>query len=345
MDTDSVIDRFERIEGPNGFDNGKRVYDLEGIIKVIREKSCFLVVSHINPEGDAIGSALALTQGLRAMGKEVTVYFESKIPPLYRFMPLIDDIIHDIEGDTFEVAIIVDCGDMERVGEAMDYIRGNSSLVINIDHHSTNEAFGDLNIVDGDASATGVLIYRLLKELGVEITRDMAINLYVAILMDTGSFRYSSTTPEAFRIAADLMERGVNPWEMAKQVYESMPERRMRLLALVLEALEVRGNGKIAYSVVTRDMLRRTGATLDMTESFVNYPRSIDGVEVAMLIKEIGENEYKVSMRSKGDVDVAAIATAFGGGGHQRAAGFTITGNLSQVKERIVEAIKGKFAS
>ncbi len=313
---------------------------VDTLLRVIQDSRVFLIASHVNPEGDAIGSALALAEGLETIGKDVTVYFDDTIPYPYRFMPHMERVVHDVEGRVFDVTIAVDCGELERLGKGF-YRIGERGIFVNIDHHSTNDLFGDINLIDDGASATGEMVYRILKELGVPLSRTMATNLYVAILMDTGSFRYSSATPEAFRIAAELVEIGVDPWEIAKRLYESHPLERLRLLGYSLGTLELKGGGRVALMVVTEEMYRKSGASKEMTESFVNYPRSIEGVKVALFIRQIGERRDKLSLRAKEEVDVGRVASLFGGGGHRRAAGCVMEGDLEDVKERIVDAIEG----
>ena len=313
---------------------------VDTLLRVIQDSRVFLIASHVNPEGDAIGSALALAEGLETIGKDVTVYFDDTIPYPYRFMPHVERVVHDVEGRVFDVTIAVDCGELERLGKGF-YRIGERGIFVNIDHHSTNDLFGDINLIDDGASATGEMVYRILKELGVPLSRTMATNLYVAILMDTGSFRYSSATPEAFRIAAELVEIGVDPWEIAKRLYESHPLERLRLLGYSLGTLELKGGGRVALMVVTEEMYRKSGASKEMTESFVNYPRSIEGVKVALFVRQIGERRYKLSLRAKEEVDVGRVASLFGGGGHRRAAGCVMEGDLEDVKERIVDAIEG----
>ncbi len=311
---------------------------IESIVNAVNNNKDFLVSAHIGPEGDAIGSALALSLALKAMDKNVVVYFADRIPPVYGFMPSVETITNILPENSFDAVFAVDCGEIDRLGEDFMKIK-DRGLLINLDHHATNDYFGDLNFVYEDASAAGEVVYRLIRALQIDITLNIAINLYVAILTDTGSFRYGSTTSSAFKIAADLVEIGVSPWEISKKLYESYPEKRLKLLGLALNSLDLRCDGKVAMLNVTRDMLDSVGASIDLTESFVNYPRSIDTVEVAVLIKEIGENEYKLSFRSKGDVDVSEISSFFGGGGHQRAAGCAIKGILDDVKERVVRMI------
>jgi phosphoesterase RecJ-like protein len=213
--------------------------------------------------------------------------------------------------------------------------------LLNLDHHITTEPFGDLNYVDPEAASVGVLAYKIIQGLGHPLSRDAAECIYASILADTGCFRYSSTDPECLRIAAELLERGVDPWEMTVRVYEQQPLARMKLLAEVLNTLEVAPGGKLATITITREMVARTGTHLDLTDGFINYARSIDGVEVAASFREPedGSRSWRVSFRSRGNVDVSAIAQKFGGGGHKNAAGCAIEGDQAAVRARIAAEV------
>jgi phosphoesterase RecJ-like protein len=212
--------------------------------------------------------------------------------------------------------------------------------LLNLDHHITTEPFGDLNYVDPAAASVGILAYKIINGLEHPLSRDAAECIYASILADTGCFRYSSTDPECLRVAAELLEAGVDPWEMTVRVYEMQPLARMRLLADVLRTLEV--HGKLATITITNEMVARTGSPLDLTDGFINYARSVDGVEVAASFREPadGSRAWRVSFRSRGRVNVAAIAQKFGGGGHHNAAGCSIEGDEASVRARIAEEIE-----
>ena len=232
--------------------------------------------------------------------------------------------------------MVVDCGDLARVGDGHASLAGLGDLV-NIDHHETNENFGRLNIVDERASSTAEILYLILKSLGVQFDLNIATNLYTAVLTDTGSFRYESTTKEAFSICEEMTEFGVHPSQVAAEVYESHPKERFQLLCLVLGTLETFKEDRIATAHVTQDMFERTGTNREYTEGFVEYLKEIRGVEVACFVREVGNGQYKVSMRSR-NVDVAAVARSFGGGGHGRAAGCVIGGDIEEVKNKLIGA-------
>lgn len=312
---------------------------IEEIRKVIETSGSFIVASHIDPEGDAIGSSLAIYYALKNLGKKVCVYNESPLPKILKFLPGSDEIVSEIYSpDEYDCIFIVDCGDIERVGK----LRGRLEKlrIINIDHHSTNTNFGHINVVNKNAAAAGEVVYELLEQLGFPITVEMAVNLYTAILVDTGSFRYSSTSSKSFEICGKLLEYGVQPWEVSKNIYESYPFERMKLLGMVLNTVELAMNNRVALMHVTKEMFKSANASEDLTEGFVNFGRAIEGVEISILFKEVGEDVYKLSIRSKGLFDVAQIAIKLGGGGHRNAAGCTVRGNLLDVKEKVVNTIK-----
>ncbi|MCX7991366.1 MAG: bifunctional oligoribonuclease/PAP phosphatase NrnA [Proteobacteria bacterium] len=313
--------------------------DITEIKKTIDSCNSFIVASHIDPEGDAIGSSLAIYFALRDLGKKVCVYNESPLPKILNFLPGSDKIVSEIYSpDEYDCIFIVDCGDIDRIGKLSR--RLEKLKIINIDHHSTNTTFGHINIVNRQASATGEVIFNFFNQLGFTITKEIAVNLYTAILVDTGSFRYSSTSSESFEICSKLMKYGVEPWEVSKNIYESYPFERMKLLALVLDTLEVFINGKVAFMYVTKEMFKKAGASEDLTEGFVNFGRAVEGVEISVLCKEVEENVYKLSLRSKGLIDVAQLAIKLGGGGHRNAAGCKVRGSFYDVKEKVMNALK-----
>ncbi len=315
------------------------------IIEKIREGKRFLVSSHVNPEGDAVGSLLGLTLALREMGKDVTPYLEDPVPEIYEFLPGADTVVHDLEGrGPFDCIFAVDCGKKDRLGGALNAF-SHDGLLINLDHHATNDKFGDLNVVDADASATGEVIYDLCMAGSMKITKEAAVNLYVAIHTDTGSFRYSCTTAGSLIKAGELVKLGAEPWDISMRVYENYSPVRFRLLARVLSTLDVikvcgEGHGgDIATLCVTRDMLDTSKADVDHADGFVNYARGIKGVEVGVLFRECPGGEYKVSLRSKSYMDIGAVAMDLGGGGHARAAGCTIKGTLEEVRKEVLGAV------
>lgn len=321
--------------------------ELETILGLIKEAKRVLISSHENPDGDAVGSMLGLGLGLEQMGKEVVFYNKDGVPEILRFLPRSDRIgnsIDDIKG-TFDLAFAVDCTGTGRAGgEFEEFLEsGRGGKVVIMDHHQTNSSSADYHLLDPRASSTGIIIYSVLKLLPVEIDSDIAKNLYTTIIGDTGSFRYSNTNPETFRVAADLVERGADPAEISEALFESEPLRKLKLIGLVLPTLEVSGDKKIASVYVDRNMYLQSGACREDSEGIVNIPRSIKGVEVAAFFREESGKDgqsWKVSLRSKGDVDVAKIAEGFGGGGHRKAAGCSLGGSLEHVKKTMFGAIE-----
>ena len=315
---------------------------VQQIIEVIRSNSSFLLTTHEGPDGDAIGSSLALASFLRTIGKDVTVHYQDAVPDLYAFLPGTDSVLSHIPDQHFDVSFVLDIGERKRAGkEFCDFSR--VSTAINLDHHLSCENFGDYNLIDSHAAATGILVYRIVSAYGYRFDRDTALCIYVAIITDTGSFRYSNANREAFTVAGEMIECGVNAWDVAEQLYENQPQRRLELLAKCLPTLEVFKDGQAASVTVTCDMYAACGADAELTDGFVNYPRSLRGVEVAIFFRQLDEKRYKVGFRSKGKVNVAAFSAALGGGGHHNAAGCTVEGTLSEVKAMVYGIVEGSL--
>lgn len=329
--------------------------DLERIISVVTVQKRFLVVSHENPDGDAIGSMLALGLSLERIGKDVVLYNRNGTTEALKFLPGSEKVNSSLDNirENFDATFIVDCTDTSRAGEEFERFKGSGrcGTTIIIDHHQTSKPSADLYLLNPNASSTGMIIYMFLKTLSLrlglrqvlKIAPDIAENLYTTIIVDTGSFRYSNTVPETFEAAAELVRLGASPSEISQALYETEPLQRLNLLGLVLRTLEITEDGRIASVVVKREMFRATGTSKENTEGFVNFPRSINGVEVAVLFREEelrdGNPTWKLSLRSKGKVNVARIAETFGGGGHERAAGCTIAGTLTDIKRSIFSSI------
>ena len=310
-------------------------------------KSCkrVLVTSHVNPDGDAIGSLIAMGLAMKALGKGVTMYNESPMPAVYQFLPAIDGVTdHVADFSVYDLAVVIDCGNLERVGG--DHVAvGAIPTVINIDHHVTNTSFGDLQYIDTDACASAELVYRLIRQLEVTISEAMAWSIYTGILTDTGSFRFSNTNRAAFTICEEMLTIGVDPWMVAQYVYGTYSLGRIKLLNLALNTIELVHGGKVSLMTVTRRMLQRTGTRPEDADGMINYARGIEDVRLAVLIQQNGNGgpgangngPYHVSLRSDGSVDAAAIAAAFGGGGHASAAGFNVEAmSLAELKARIL---------
>ncbi|MFZ6017607.1 MAG: DHH family phosphoesterase [Nitrospirota bacterium] len=305
------------------------------IITLLKKEEEFLIVTHINPDGDAIGSSIALSLALGSVGKKTLLYDRDPIPEFYRFLPGHEKFTHSIStlNTQHSTLILLDCNSPDRAG--IDNLTFKHSVVI--DHHETERNFGDIRWVDTETAATGLMVFYLIKELGIKITRDIAIDLYSAISIDTGTFRYSNTTPEVLRVSAELIEAGANPYYISNSLYETWSERRFDLLIRALNTLEIRDD--IAITTVTKEMFIKTGTGSEDTENFSNFPRMIQSVRISALFREIDTGLWKVSLRSKGDVNVARIAELFDGGGHKNAAGYKIKADLKSAKEALLKAV------
>ena len=296
------------------------------------------MTTHKDPDGDALGSAFAMAFALIGLAKDAVVYLKDPVPYRYRFLPKPPTLLHEISGDDgYDGVIVLDCGSLFRVGNGFDPLR-TGGVLINVDHHVANDAFGQINILDERASSAAEILYLILQSLGVRFTFEIAVNLYTAILTDTGSFRYESTTKRAFSICEEMTAYGVVPAAVAGEVYENHPRERYDLLCLVLSTLETFLKDRLAVATVTREMFVKTGTNREHTEGFVEQIKEIGSVRVACLMRELDDRKYKLSMRSKGDVDVAAVARTFGGGGHRNAAGCVMDGDAKTVKNELVGA-------
>ena len=310
------------------------------IAETIKKYDNYIITSHINTEGDAIGSELALFYLVKQLGKGAVVVNSDSVPDRYRFLPGWDKVIIGDDGRAkgYENAIIVDCPTVKRSGRAAKSVL-NSKIKINIDHHISNENFGDFNWVDPEASSCGEMIFKLYREMGLNINEEIATVLYVAMLTDTGSFRYDSTTCETHRIAGELIKLGVKPAKIAEKVYETKTLGDIELLSKALSTVKVTNDGKIAYLYVTKEMLDETDTAPDRTDGFVNFARAIEGSEISIFFRENIEDPQKVHVgfRSKGRINVNVLANKFGGGGHPKASGCLIVGNLDDVIKKILK--------
>lgn len=306
-----------------------------------------LVVSHTSPDGDAIGSILAMGLLLEAMGKDIIVYNRDPVPYNFEFLEGAERVVAELPGGPVDMTVILDCAEAARVGDdfsawlsARRATPGGAGKVAVVDHHKTWDAeFADVYVRDIQAAAAGELVWRIADAAGVTMTVGLAEALYCCLLTDTGSFRYSNTSRTTFRIAGELIEAGVKPWKMTSEIYESQPRERLKLLAMVLDTLELSPCGRLAFLRVEDKMFAAAGTETDLTDGFINYARSIRGVEVATQIRESGDGAWRVSFRSRGKVDVSALAAKFGGGGHHNAAGCTIVGSSDEIVSKLSQAL------
>lgn len=311
---------------------------IAAIAKELRDNKRFLLTTHVNPDGDAIGSLGALALVLEDMGKEVVAYCQDEIPGFLRFLPYSDRIVREIQGpDRFDVAVVLDCGELDRIGNAADVLQ-HIEKIIHIDHHSSSDDFGQLNLVRPESSSTAEILYEIIQAIPASLSKEAAENIYTAILTDTGSFRFANTTARALDIAAEMVVLGVAPDKIASEVYDSMSPERLRLLARSLHTLTLRANGRLASMQVSRQMLEETKTTVMDTDGFVNYPRGISTAEMAIFFREMDSGKVNVSLRSRGKLNVAEFARSYNGGGHHNAAAFRADGSLPEVVEKILAA-------
>jgi phosphoesterase RecJ-like protein len=312
--------------------------EITRIADAIRARQSFVLSSHARPDGDAIGSQLAMAFALRALGKDVRVVNRDPAPPpLMAFAGVPDiEIAAKVDGD-FDAAIIMECGDLARTGvEGLD--RG---FVINIDHHPGNTGYGQLNWFDPAAAACGEMVFDLVVGLGVPLTAEIATHVYVAILTDTGSFHFSSISPRTFDICRGLLEAGVDPVGVARSVYDSGTMARLKLSGAILSGMQIDPTGRIALLYLDHEIARAAGGTYEDTDGLINEPLTVKEVQAVVFFKHVQGDEYRVSMRSKGVIDVNAVAKAFGGGGHKNAAGCTAVGPIDALRQLFVEKVSG----
>jgi phosphoesterase RecJ-like protein len=310
------------------------------VARVLASGRRFLLPLHLAPDGDSAGSVLGLALILERLGAEAVVTWErDPLPPLYAFLPGADRVIpfDRVRGD-FSAAVFLDMTDPGRAGERTAAL-ARGLLVVNVDHHPTNTGFGTVHFLDPEAPAVGEMVIAIADSLGVPLDREVATCLYTAIMTDTGSFQYDNASPRAFRAAGRLVEAGADPAEIARRVYESRSLSSLRLLHLALGTLAVECGGRVAHVTLTREMMARTGATVADADGIINYPRSLNGVEVAILFREEEDGRVKVGFRSR-RVDVGGLAASLGGGGHARASGCVLEGPVTRARDLVLSRVR-----
>jgi len=311
--------------------------EVRRIAEAIRARQRFVLSSHARPDGDSIGSQLALAYALRDMGKHADVVNADPAPPPIMQFPGVPDIriAPQVEG-AYDAAIIMECGDLSRTG-----VSGlDRYFVVNIDHHQGNTNYGALNWFDATAAACGEMVFDLVGALDVPLTAAIATHVYLAILTDTGSFHYSSISPRTFDICKACLEAGVDPVLVARNVYDSNNMGRLKLFGSVLSAMQIDATGRIAIVYLDHEMARAAGGTYEDTEGLINLPLTVKEIQAVVFFKQIEGESYRVSMRSKGEIDIAAVAKEFGGGGHKNAAGCTAGGGIDTLQKIFVEKIE-----
>jgi bifunctional oligoribonuclease and PAP phosphatase NrnA len=323
--------------------------DLTAIADALRSHERFVVVTHENPDGDALGSLLATSLALGSLGKDAVMYLagDTPVPREYGFMQL-DGVVRTPPPDADErVLVAVDCAKAERIGDPDATVR--ASFVVNIDHHHDNTRFGDVNLIVADASSTGEVLRDVFAELGIALTPELAEPLYIALVTDTGRFQYTNTTPKSLRLAAELVDAGADIHAVFQQVYESVEFAKLKLLARALERAEVLEGGRIVVSHLLRTDFADVGAAEPYSEGIIDYLRAVEGSELAVLIREPPRDDgpvRRVSLRSSIDeLDVSAIARLFEGGGHRQAAGFSSDASVQEITERIRQGFLAQRAA
>jgi phosphoesterase RecJ-like protein len=317
-------------------DAGVAMTELERVVGELRDRDRFILTAHEGPDGDALGSLLGMHHLLTQIGKDSVMFMAAKEFPLpieYRFLPL-EEVFHEAPADMADRTVVfLDCGNIDRM--PVDFLTAGDNFVINIDHHHDNTRFGDANLVETGASSTAEIVYELSRQLGGELTPEIASALYVGLVTDTGKFMYENTDAGTHRIAADLIEAGVDVDDTYRRLYEHVPIEKLRLVARALNGIEMHCEDRLVLTYVTDSDYEETGAGEEMTEGIIDHLRSVDGAKVAALVRDQGTRgraARKVSLRSsEGDVDVSAIAREQGGGGHKRAAGFSTDLELQEL--------------
>jgi bifunctional oligoribonuclease and PAP phosphatase NrnA len=310
---------------------------LQRIVDAIRARRTFVISSHSRPDGDSIGSQLAMAYALRELGKDVRLVNSDRAPgPLQTFPGVAEIEIGNETRGTYDAAIIMECGDLARTG-----VSGlDRQFVINIDHHPGNTEYGQINWFDASAAACSEMVYELIKALGVPISVEIGTHIYLAIHTDTGSFHYGNMTPRTFEICREVIEAGVDPVAVARSVYDSNNMGRLKLFGSVLSAMQIDASGRIAIVYLDHEMARAAGGTYEDTEGLINLPLTVKEIQAVVFFKQIEGDEYRVSMRSKGDIDIGAVAKESGGGGHKNAAGCTVSGPIDALQKTFVKRIE-----
>jgi len=317
--------------------------EIARIAEAIKKFNKFLITSHINPEGDSLGSQLAMANLLKALNKKFVVIDNDPVPSRYAFLPCAEIIKNKIGKNdlSFDAAIVLDCPNLKRTGSVKEIVKG-IDFIINIDHHVSNERFGNLNWVEKNASSVGEMIHSLYKKMKCEMNAETALYLYISILTDTGSFNYGNTSSVTHEIVSELLGFGIKPYGISKSIYENKTLGELKLLGRVLSDLKVTEDGKIAYMAAPKKLFDETETGPSACENFVNFARSVRGVEVAVFFREDmkKKNSIHVSFRSGGSVDVNRIASHFGGGGHKTASGCSVRESFEEVKRDILKEVK-----
>jgi len=316
---------------------------LETVV-AIGESRSIVLACHVNPDGDALGSMLGLALALIPLGKDLVCLSQDGVPDILRFLPGVERIATATDVPAFDLALVVDSGELARVGETVQPLVARARRIVDIDHHVTAGAFGDIRVLDAHAASTAEIVYALLQTLDVPITSDIATCLFTGIITDTGSFRFQNVTPNTLRVAAKLLEAGAPPAHISENVFDNRTFAATRLLGLALSALSQTPDGQVVWTHITAQNFRTLGATDQDTEGVVNYVRGVRGAEVGILFREMEGGSIRVSLRARESVNVAEVAARFGGGGHRMASGCTLDVPLAEAEQAVVSAVQQALA-
>ena len=309
---------------------------LSQVVELIEKKNEFAITTHIKPDGDGVGSSLGLCWLLRSLGKRAEVIVHGDVPQAYRSLPGADEIrnIRSIDGK-YDAVFVIECSDLERPG-----IKGlENELTVNIDHHATSAHYGTINWIDSTASAVGEMIYNLCKAIGGRITKEIAECVYMALVTDTGSFHFSNTSDRTLKVASELVKAGARPSDISEAIYNNYPWSRIELMRQVLGTVKRDSTGRVAAMRQTLAMKESAEAVDGDNNGFVNVPMAARDILAVVYMREVGEQKYRVSLRSKNGIDVAKVAEAYGGGGHKNAAGLSIEGDWDTKEQELVNAL------
>lgn len=312
---------------------------LEDAAQAIRASRTVVLACHVNPDGDALGSLLGLGLALLALDKSVTFLSEDGVPDILAFLPGAERVRRTTNLLAFDLALVVDSGDLPRVGKSIQPVIGRARRVVDIDHHVTAGAFGDIRVLNARAASTAEIVYALLTTLGAVITPEIATCLFTGIITDTGSFRFQNVTPNTLRVAAALLEAGAPPAHISENVFDNRTFAATRLLGAALAALRQTDDGRIVWTHVTAQDFHAFGAADADTEGIVSYVRGVRGADVGILFREMADGTVRVSLRSREGLDVSQIAARFGGGGHRMASGCTLPGPLAEAEQSVLSAV------
>jgi phosphoesterase RecJ-like protein len=314
---------------------------IQEIADQIIDRDNFILLGHAIPDGDCVGSLLGLFMGLKSLGKNAEMFLQDKVPPIYNYLSCVEQIKNNWESpDTGSNIIYLDCSDEERVGDKIQKLLQGDYCRLNIDHHRTNDFFGNYNYVDPQAAATAEIVFELLIQMKVEISPDIAAALYAGIIMDTGSFMNSNTTSHTMRVAGALLEKGADTDTARINLFESKSRKEIFLIRQALQSVSITEDGRIAWMVLPYDDINAIGAADLHPEGIINYARMINGVEVAVLFRETKPGTIKIGFRSKNYVDVASLAEKIGGGGHRQAAGASLEGRMDEVIHIVIDMVR-----